>query len=232
MLSTGWTPGGLEIDVNGLELEYFTSADPNSVETSRVFLRDEKLVDEGTKSRSPRGTFVMPLPADLRDKFSEIQRKKRVQEVVGLLKEIEPAIEDLRLLDPPGALYADTGASELMPASLMGGGIVKLLSVALAMLNFQDGFVLIDEVENGLDYLSQRKLWDAIFSWAQKSNVQVFATSHSRECIRAFSDCAEAALFGADAMLFRIERKGDDFRAVEYTRELLAESLESEWEVR
>ncbi len=42
---------------------------------------------------------------------------------------------------------------------------MKLLATALAMLNMQDGFVLIDEIENGLDYSSQRKLWDAIFSW-------------------------------------------------------------------
>ena len=109
---------------------------------------------------------------------------------------------------------------------------MKLLSTAIAMLNMQDGFVLIDEIENGLGYSSQRKLWDAIFRWAQKLNVQVFASTHSMECIRAFSHLAEADLFGADARLFRIERKEDKFRAVEYTPELLVESLESNWEVR
>jgi energy-coupling factor transporter ATP-binding protein EcfA2 len=218
--------------VNGIELEYVTSADPSHKEQSSVFMRDEKLAEEGTKTRLPTGTFVIPIPADLRDKFSEVERKKRTREVVSLLKEVEPAIEDLRLLDPPGLPYADTGAAELIPVNLMGGGIMKLLNTALAMLNMQDGFVLIDEIENGLDYSSQRKLWDAVFSWAQKLNVQVFATTHSMECIRAFSDGAEAGLFGAEAKLFRIERKDDAFRAVEYDRELLAESLASDWEVR
>ncbi len=217
---------------NGIELEYATSADPSHKEQSSVFMREDKLVEDGAKVRLPSGTFVIPLPADLRDKFSEVQRKKRVHEVVSLLKEVEPAIEDLRLLDPPGLLYADVGAAELIPVNLMGGGIMKLLNTALAMLNMQDGFVLIDEIENGLDYSSQRKLWGAIFSWAQRLSVQVFASTHSTECIRAFSDCAEAGLFGADAKLFRIERKDEAFRAVEYDRELLAESLASDWEVR
>jgi energy-coupling factor transporter ATP-binding protein EcfA2 len=221
-----------EVTVNGLELEYATSADPSRKEQSSVFVREDRLVDEGTRARLPTGTFVIPLPADLRDRFSEVQRKKRVPEVVSLLKEVEPGIEDLRLLDPPGLLYADAGAVELIPVNLMGGGIMKLLSTALAMLNMQDGFVLIDEIENGLDYSSQRKLWDAIFSWAQKLNVQVFASTHSMECIKAFSECAEAELFGGDGKMFRVERKEDKFRAVEYTRELLAESLDSNWEVR
>jgi energy-coupling factor transporter ATP-binding protein EcfA2 len=221
-----------DIVVRGLQFEYSTSEAPSATERSSVFVREDKLVDEGARTRLPSGTFVASLPVDVKDPFSHVQRKKRVHEVVSLLKEVEPAIEDLRLLDPPGQLYADTGAVELIPLNLMGGGISKLLNVALAMLNMQDGFVLMDEIENGLDYSSQRKLWDAVFGWAQKLNVQVFATTHSAECIKAFSDCADGSLFEADAKLFRIERKGDDFRAVEYSRELLAESLESNWEVR
>jgi energy-coupling factor transporter ATP-binding protein EcfA2 len=234
MISTSGAPVGSEVgrDANGLELEYSMSSDPGSRETSRVFIKDEKLVDEGMKARRPLGTFVMSLPVEMKDKFSDVQRRKRVGEVVDLLKDIEPAIQDLRLLDPPGVLYADTGGAELIPVNLMGGGVIKLLTTALSMLNMQDGFVLIDEIENGLGYLSQRKLWEAIFTWAQRLNIQVFASTHSMECIRAFSDLAEADLFGRDAKLFRIERMSDAFRAVEYDRELLAESLESNWEVR
>ena len=186
----------------------------------------------GSATRPKRGSFVMALPGDLRDRFSEVQRKKMVPEVVGLLKRIEPSLTDLRISDPQGGLYAETGAPELIPVSLMGGGMVKFLSTALAMLNLQDGVVLIDEIEDGLDSASMGRLWTAIFDWAQRLNVQVFASTHSRECIRAFSDHAEASLFGAEAKLFRIERKDERFRGVEYTRELLAESLESEWEVR
>jgi len=218
--------------VNGLKLEYCTSADPKSKHVSQVFVCDGHVTEEGAKVRPARGVFVLPVPIDLRGRFSDVQRKKRVSEVVALLTEIEPSLEDLRLLDPPGVLYADTGISELIPVDLMGGGINKLLSVALAMLDAQNGFVLIDEIENGLGYLSQRKLWDAIFNWAEKLNVQVFASTHSRECIRAFNDCAEVGLFGAEAKLFRIERENGSFRVVECSRGLLAESLESEWEVR
>jgi energy-coupling factor transporter ATP-binding protein EcfA2 len=222
-------------EMNGLRLECLDSTEVGSPVSSEVFLKEEKVEVRPVTNTAPRpmrGSFVIPFAGDLRDRFSEVQRKKRVQEVVNLLRSIEPTLTDLRLLDPQGGLYADTGAPELIPVYLMGGGILKFVSIAVTMLHLQDGFVLIDEIENGLDSASMGKLWDAIFDWAQKLNVQVFATTHSMECIKAFSDGAEAGLFGADAKLFRIERKEDKFRAVEYTREVLAVSLDSNWEVR
>jgi len=231
MLSPDWSEGGPLL--NGLRLEYSGAPDPASPQVSHVYMKAEEIVVEGMKERSIRGTFVIPLPLDLSNRFSEVQRRKQTREVAGLLKHIEPAIEDLRLGGGPGGLiYADIGAPELIPVNLMGGGTTRLLSVALAMLNFQNGYVLIDEVENGLHHSAQTILWDAIFTWAQKLNIQVFASTHSMECVRAFTGCAKSALFGVDAMLFRIEREGDKSRAVEYTRESLAESLESGWEVR
>ena len=234
MLDQPGAPSTAEDDgaINGLELEYTTSVDPHTKEQSSVYLREKELVYEGRRASRRNGAFVMALPADLKNRFSDIQRKKRVKEVVSLLQELEPTVNDLRLIDPPGLPYADTGAGEMIPLNLMGGGMMKLLSTALTMLNMQDGFVLIDEIENGLGYASQRKLWQAVFSWAQKLNIQVFASTHSMECIRAFSDLSELGLFGADAKLFRVERRGDVFRSVEYDRQILAESLESGWEVR
>lgn len=100
------------------------------------------------------------------------------------------------------------------------------------MLDSEDGIVLIDEIENGLHHSIQQKIWKAVFKWAQNLNVQVFATTHSNECIRAFSNSVDTTLFGSEAKLFRIERKDEKFRAVEYSKELLKESVESNWEVR
>jgi len=73
---------------------------------------------------------------------------------------------------------------------------------------------------------------EAVLNWAQELNAQVFATTHSIECVKAFNNSADTTLFESEAKLFRIERKGENFRAVEYSKEILAESLESNWEVR
>jgi AAA15 family ATPase/GTPase len=218
--------------IDGLELEYSNSSDPAAKVKSIVYQRGNEIVTEGTKDRPVRGIFVSPATEfDWKPRFAAIQRKKQVQQVVSSLKQIEPHIADLRLNDI-GLLEADMGLSTLVPVNLMGGGIARFLSIALAMLDSQNGIVLVDEIENGLHHSAQQKVWKALFSWAQGLNVQVFAATHSYECIKAFSNSVDATLFESEAKLFRIERKDENFRAVQYTKELLTESLESNWEIR
>ena len=232
--SPSFAPGDSETTrkLNGLELTYTSSQVPSNKIASGVFLKNGELTTEGTKERAIRGVFVNPLAIyEWKDRFAKVQRKKRIGEVISLLKEIEPNISDLRL-NEVGLLEVDIGLPSLLPANLMGGGIGKFLSVAIAMIDCQNGIVLIDELENGLGHSAQQKIWKAVLSWAQELNVQVFATTHSIECVKAFNNSADTTLFGSQAKLFRIERKDEKFRAVEYTKELLAESLDSNWEVR
>ncbi|MHC4737296.1 MAG: AAA family ATPase [Planctomycetota bacterium] len=216
----------------GLELIYTNSQDPSAKAISSIFLKGNELIPEGIKQSSINGVFVgSSTRFDWKVRFGSIQRKKRIDELILLLKEIDPYISDIRL-NEVGILEAEVGLSGLIPINLMGGGTASFLSIALAMLDMQDGIVLIDEIETGLHHSVQEKLWKAIFKWAQNLNVQVFATTHSNECIRVFSDSVDKTLFGSESKLFRIERKDEKFRAVEYTQELLSESLESKWEIR
>ena len=154
-----------------------------------------------------------------------------MDQLIKFLKEMEPGISDLRL-NEIGLLEADIGLPNLMPVNLMGGGIAEFLSVGIAVLDYENGIVLIDEIEDGLHHFAQETIWKAILSWAQSRNVQIFATTHSHECIKAFGNSTKGTLFESEAKLYRIERKDDKFRAIEYSKEVLAESLDSKWEVR
>ena len=218
---------------DGLRLEYLSSQAPDDRKISTLILRGDKLITEGSKETPARGYFISPstLLTDVKDRFGAAQRKKQVPRLLSFLRQIEPSVSDVRL-NEIGLVEADVGLSGLIPVNLMGGGIGKFLSVALGMLYYQNGIVLIDEIDNGLHHSAQRTLWKAVFSWAQELNIQVFATTHSWECVRAFSNSVDAGLFESEAKLFRIERKDEKFRAVEYTKDILAESLESNWEVR
>ena len=65
----------------------------------------------------------------------------------------------------------------------MGDGINRILTIILAMVNCENGYLLIDEFENGLHYSVQEKLWEIIFYLAKRLNIQVFATTHSNDTI-------------------------------------------------
>ncbi len=97
----------------------------------------------------------------------------------------------------------------------------------------RNGIVLIDEIENGLRYSSQEILWKAVFAAAKEFNVQIFATTHSIECVRAFSSSYSQQEKDKDEIkLFRIEKNDDNFKVVSYDHGILEASLERNWEVR
>ncbi|UCE07503.1 MAG: ATP-binding protein [bacterium] len=93
--------------------------------------------------------------------------------------------------------------------------------------------ISIDEIENGFHYSSQEILWNVIINFVKEFNVQIFATTHSLECVKACSS-AYSRLYPQedDLRLFRIERQKDNFDVISYDNTLLESSLNSNWEVR
>ncbi len=108
------------------------------------------------------------------------------------------------------------GQSFPVPIESFGDGALRLFGFALALINSKDGFLLIDEAENGIHHSVQRDLWRMILKTAAENNVQVLATTHSYDCIRGFAQ-AMAEDENADGALVRIERRDERLRAVEYS---------------
>lgn len=74
-----------------------------------------------------------------------------------------------------------------IPLYSMGDGVCHILNIVLALLNSKDGMLLLDEVDSGLHYTKHQELWRIILELSQKLNVQIFASTHSSECLRAFA---------------------------------------------
>ena len=47
-------------------------------------------------------------------------------------------------------------------------------------------YLLIDEFENGLHYSIQEEVWEKLFKIAKELDIQVFATTHSEDTVKAF----------------------------------------------
>jgi len=86
------------------------------------------------------------------------------------------------------SIYLRSKSGELLPIGLFGDAINKVSFFILKILNSKNSIILIDEIENGIHYSIQRSLWEKIFQLASEFNVQIFATTHSIEMIKAFSD--------------------------------------------
>ena len=118
-----------------------------------------------------------------------------------------------------------------VPLRSLGDGATRLFGVALALAGSRNGFLVIDEVENGIHYSVHDAFWRMVLRAAEKNNIQVFATTHSFDCVRGFARAA-AASPECKGVLVRLEKSGERIRAVEYEEEELETAAEQGIEVR
>jgi len=77
-----------------------------------------------------------------------------------------------------------------VPLKSLGDGMIRILQLALKLVSAKGGFLLIDEFENGLHYSVQEKVWSLLFEMAERLDIQIFATTHSWDCVQSFATVA------------------------------------------
>ncbi len=154
-------------------------------------------------------------------------------DLVNILRIVEPRLERIMIIPSAGqsTLYGDIGLSELLPLSLMGDGIRRLVSILLRIANSINGLVFIDEIENGIHHSVLPNIWKAINDASMVFNTQIFASTHSYESIEAahktFTDSNQY-----DFSLYRIDRTKESIKAIRFDKEMLDTALESFLDVR
>ena len=99
------------------------------------------------------------------------------------------------------AMVCDVGLPDPMPMGLMGAGMVQAARLLLAVMAAPGGLVLADEIGNGLHHKQLVPVWRSLCARAARNRVQVFATTHSEECIRAALLAQRATLTAAPGIL-------------------------------
>jgi AAA15 family ATPase/GTPase len=117
-------------------------------------------------------------------------------DVLNALRLITPSIQKINWVNMSNAenhripMVVLNGKSERIPLRRLGEGMNRLFGLILALVNAKNGVCLLDEIENGLHFSIQPQVWHLIFEVARRLNVQVFATTHSWDCLTAFQEAA------------------------------------------
>jgi len=83
-------------------------------------------------------------------------------------------------------MFSVQGEDNWYPITQFGDGFVRTLRILLELMYRQSPRIMIDEVEVGIHFQKMKREWDTIFKLATETNTQVFATTHSLDCIKAF----------------------------------------------
>lgn len=151
----------------------------------------------------------------------------------NLLRKVEPRLKSIRSIKPYGAslIYLDVGIAEKIPAVHLGQGFLRLLSIYSELIASGKKVLLIDEIENGLHYSVLPEIWRGLLHAAETENVQIFATTHSYECIRA-AHHAFAETLDYNFAVHRLEDVKGDITVTTYDKETLETSLANNFETR
>lgn len=184
--------------------------------------------------------FVSPYggerTANLGPLWDKIALSDREKDVVEALKIIAPDIKAVSMVGGEGqrqtrtAIVRSIGFPRPVPLRSFGDGLNRLFGIVLSLVNAKDGFLLIDEFENGLHHTVQLDVWRGIFRLSKLLNVQVFATSHSWDAVEAFQKAA--AEHRDEGLLIRLSKKGDAVIPTLFREDELAVATRDRIEVR
>lgn len=167
-------------------------------------------------------------------RYSELEIEGKEHIVLEILQMIEPKLNDINVVaieEGPSVLYADVGLTRRIPLAMLGGGLTKVARRVTSIGEASGGAIFIDEFENGIHHSILVDLWSSILKAANKFDTQIFATTHSYECIKA----AYEAFDGHDEDVFsfyRLEETSDGIQSKYYDSDALETALKADLEVR
>ncbi|MBI5495129.1 MAG: AAA family ATPase [Deltaproteobacteria bacterium] len=166
--------------------------------------------------------------------WSRVVLTPQETDVAVALRAIDPAIERVALSglgdEAVGSVLLH-GAVEPVPLGSLGEGTTRMLAIALSLATAKGGFLLVDEIDTGLHHTVMADMWRLVIETAKRLDVQVFATTHSLDCVNALGWLVETNVaLGAEVSLHRIERGRD--RTTPYTAAEIAAAARHHSELR
>jgi predicted ATPase len=203
------------------------------------FLRSRRYLPRSSESM-PVANYINTKGLDydlLADLWNTITLTPKEEDVIAMLQVIDNSVERISFTShrrPSGTsiLIRQKGSTKPVPLGSMGDGLHRLLTIAEAMASSENGFLFIDEIDTGLHYRTITDMWRIVLETAVRLNVQVFATTHSWDCIRSFAEALDQVEDNTIGALFRLQRRGETIEAVRYEAERIAFAIEQEIEIR
>ena len=168
--------------------------------------------------------------------WDDITLTPREDKVVEALQILESNVERIsftsRQTSNSGILLKLKGTREPIPLGSMGDGMRRVLAITASLVSVDKGTLLVDEIDTGLYYGVLTDMWRLILETSAKQNAQVFATTHSWDCVRAFQQALSSTTDVNSGCLIRLEKDDDKIEAVSYSQRELDIAIKQGIEVR
>lgn len=125
----------------------------------------------------------------------------------------------------PSAIYGTLKNGRKLPLSMISGGISHLAGILVRIAASMGAVIVIDEIENGFYHKRFKSTWRMIYDLARASDVQIFASTHSLECLQAMADALRDVADDVSFLRTGLDKSGE-VEIEQLSGEMLFDALE------
>lgn len=167
--------------------------------------------------------------SELIDAYQAIQKQDQENELNAFIREFDDSIENFKVIgDKPQCKVS----GEYRDIVEFGDGLRHYISIICALYACKNGYLFIDEIDNGIHYTQLDRLWELILTLSKKTNCQVFAITHSKEMLESFARVAKKLEEQDISYTTIVKNKQQEIKSITRDYEMLLDSIEQEREVR
>jgi len=179
------------------------------------------------------GAIVGYPPSDANTWLNQIIMENRETEFLEMIRNEYPDVQNLVPLTVDGLASVWVTVPylrEKIPLQLLSGGIAKHATLLVASYAYRHGSILVDEVENGTYWDRLPSLWATLHRVSRENDNQIFATTHSEECLEAVLEIVRAD--EEQFSLIRIRRENGKSIVRQFYGAAVASAIEEGIELR
>ena len=167
--------------------------------------------------------------AGIIESYSSIQKKDKEKSLDDILNKFDSSIQSFKVIKNKPYCKVNNKYLEI---SELGDGTRHLISIVTSLYKCEDGYLFIDEIDSGIHYTILESILEIVLNVSKALNVQIFATTHSKECIESYSKAAKKSNNHNISFTTLVKNKKNEIHAITRDYDLFMNSLEQNHEVR
>ncbi|MCI5156984.1 MAG: hypothetical protein D3906_00830 [Candidatus Electrothrix sp. AUS1_2] len=203
-------------------------AEDKKISSTTHFFEKYPQRTEGKTSALCPSVFSSPFsgldPELLRNCHSQSLKEGSKQAIIKFITDhIDSGIQGIELDENDQFTVVHKYISPNPDLTKFGEGIQRIFKLGLLFAGAKNGVVMIDEFENAIHASILPKLIKLVYDLACQFNVQIFLSSHSKECIDAFTQCPDIPL--ADFSAYGLVEQNGSIQCAHFSGQRLSELI-------